>query len=152
MNLFKNIFGDKRSREKFRAENIRDETQRKLKLLEIEKKYNEITEDEYNKSVATVNKEPYVRVLNLEMDENSPGSGYFELDFNEEFVEYLANSGYEGIEPDQIVDSWFNDLCQNIVMEGLEDGDGVTRSVDSSSKEGLIIQRLKTDEDTAEYS
>ena len=152
MNLFKNIFGDKRSREKFRAENIKDETQRKLKLLEIEKKYNEITEDEYNKSVATVNKEPYVRVLNLEMDENSPGSGYFELDFNEEFVEYLANSGYEGIEPDQIVDSWFNDLCQNIVMEGLEDGDGVTRSVDSSSKEGLIIQRLKTDEDTAEYS
>jgi len=152
MNLFKNIFGDKRSREKFRAENIKDETQRKLKLLEIEKKYNEITEDEYNKSVATVNKEPYVRVLNLEMDENSPGSGYFELDFNEEFVEYLANSGYEGVEPDQIVDSWFNDLCQNIVMEGLEDDDGVTRSVDSSSKEGLIIQRLKTDEDTAEYS
>lgn len=152
MNLFKNIFGDKRSREKFRAENIKDETQRKLKLLEIEKKYNEITEDEYNKSVATVNKEPYVRVLNLEMDENSPGSGYFELDFNEEFVEYLANSGYEGVEPDQIVDSWFNDLCQNIVMEGLEDSDGVTRSVDSSSKEGLIIQRLKTDEDTAEYS
>jgi len=152
MNLFKNIFGDKRSREKFRAENIKDETQRKLKLLEIEKKYNEITENEYNKSVATVNKEPYVRVLNLEMDENSPGSGYFELDFNEEFVEYLANSGYEGVEPDQIVDSWFNDLCQNIVMEGLEDSDGVTRSVDSSSKEGLIIQRLKTDEDTAEYS
>lgn len=152
MNLFKNIFGDKRSREKFRAENIKDEKQRKLKLLEIEKKYNEITEDEYNKSVATVNKEPYVRVLNLEMDEKSPGSGYFELDFNEEFVEYLANNGYEGVEPEQIVDSWFNDLCQNIVMEGLEDEDGVTKSFDSSSKEGLIIQRLKTDEDTAEYS
>ena len=152
MNLFKNIFGDKRSREKFRAENIKDEKQRKLKLLEIEKKYNEITEDEYNKSVATVNKEPYVRVLNLEMDEKSPGSGYFELDFNEEFVEYLANNGYEGVKPEQIVDSWFNDLCQNIVMEGLEDEDGVTKSFDSSSKEGLIIQRLKTDEDTAEYS
>jgi hypothetical protein len=152
MNLFKNIFGDKRSREKFRAENIKDEKQRKLKLLEIEKKYNEITEDEYNKSVATVNKEPYVRVLNLEMDEKSPGSGYFELDFNEEFVEYLANNGYEGVEPEQIVDNWFNDLCQNIVMEGLEDEDGITRSVDSNSKEGLIIQRLKTDEDTAEYS
>jgi hypothetical protein len=37
-------------------------------------------------------------------------------------------------------------------MEGLEDEDGITRSVDSNSKEGLIIQRLKTDEDTAEYS
>lgn len=152
MNLFKNIFGDKRSREKFRAENIKDEKQRKLKLLEIEKKYSEITEDEYNKSVATLNNEPYVRVVKLEMDEKSPGSGYFELDFNEEFVEYLANSGYEGVEPDQIVDSWFNDLCQNIVMEGLKDSEGVTKSVISDSKEGLIIQRLKTDEDTAEYS
>ena len=37
-------------------------------------------------------------------------------------------------------------------MEGLEDNEGITKSVDSSSKEGLIIQRLKTDDDNAEYS
>ena len=88
----------------------------------------------------------------MELDKEKPGSGFFELDFNEEFVEYLANSGYEGTEPDRIVDNWFNDLCKNIVMEGLEDEEGVTKSVDAKSKEGLIVQRLKTGEDTAEYS
>ena len=41
---------------------------------------------------------------------------------------------------------------QNIVLSDLEDEDGVTNSYDVDSKEGLIIQRLKTDEDTAEYS
>ena len=87
------------------------------------------------------------------MDSKSPSAGYFELDFNENFVEYLADSGYEGVEPDEIVDNWFNDLCQNIVMEGLEDSDGITKSVDTKSKQGLIIQKLKTDnDDTVEYS
>jgi hypothetical protein len=37
-------------------------------------------------------------------------------------------------------------------MEGLEDGEGNSKSFDSKSKEGLIVQRLKTGDDTAEYS
>ena len=37
-------------------------------------------------------------------------------------------------------------------MEGLEDEEGVAKSVDTKSKEGLIVQRLKTGDDTAEYS
>ena len=134
------------------AKSIENEKDRAKRLSEIELEYGRITQTEHDKTVATLNDEPYVRVLNLEMDPNAPGSGFFELDFNEHFVEYLANSGYEGVEPEQIVDNWFNDLCQNIVMEGLEDDDGTTKSFISDSKEGLIIQRLKTDEDTAEYS
>jgi hypothetical protein len=88
------------------------------------------------------------------MDPTSPSAGYFELDFNEHFVEYLANSGYDGVEPDEIVDNWFNDLCQNIVMEGLEDNEGTAKSYDTKSKQGLIIQKLKNDndDDTVEYS
>ena len=105
-----------------------------------------------DKQIATDKGEPWVKVLKMELDKDKPGSGFFELDFNEEFVEYLANSGYEGTEPDKIVDNWFNDLCKNIVMEGLEDEEGVAKSVDTKSKEGLIVQRLKTGDDTAEYS
>ena len=37
-------------------------------------------------------------------------------------------------------------------MEGLEDEEGIAKSVDTTSKEGLIVQRLKTSDDTAEYS
>ena len=71
---------------------------------------------------------------------------------NDNFVEYLAQNGYEGIEQDQIVDNWFNDLCKNIVLNDLEDEEGVRRSVMTDSKEGLIISKVKTDKNTSEYS
>ena len=87
----------------------------------------------------------------MELDEGQPGKGFFELDFNDNFVEYLAKSGYEGLEPDQIVDSWFSDLCKNIVLSDLEDEEGVSKSVLTDSKEGLIIKKLKTGDKTSEY-
>jgi hypothetical protein len=139
-------------REREDAESITDDKKRVLAIAKIDRKYNKISQQEFEKRVATENDEPYVRVVNLEMDSKSPGSGYFELDFNEHFVEYLANSGYDGVEPDEIVDNWFNDLCKNIVLGELEDDIGDPRSFDVTSKEGLIIKRLKTDDDTAEYS
>ena len=134
------------------ARQIENEKDMEERISEIDLEFGRISQDEHDKKVATLRGEPYIKVVNLDLDEKSPGTGFFELDFNEHFVEYLANSGYEGIEPDEIVDNWFNDLCQNIVMEGLEDEDGTAKSFMSTSKEGLIIQRLKTDEDTAEYS
>jgi hypothetical protein len=124
----------------------------KLGMLNLDVNYNHITQHQYDKDVATLTEEPYIRVINMELDPKNPGAGHFELDFNEHFVEYLANSGYEGVEPDQIVDNWFNDLCRNIVLSDLEDDAGDPKSFDVTSKEGLIIQRLKTGEDSAEYS
>lgn len=134
------------------ARQIENERDMEERFAEIDREFNRITQDEYEKKIATLNGEPYVKVLNIDLDDNAPGAGFFELDFNEHFVEYLANSGYEGVEPEQIVDNWFNDLCKNIVLSELEDDDGIANSFDVTSKEGLIIQRLKTDDDTAEYS
>jgi hypothetical protein len=135
-----------------KARQIENERDMEERISEIDLEFGRISQEEHDKKVATLNGDPYIKVVNLDLDEKSPGAGFFELDFNEHFVEYLANSGYEGVEPDEIVDNWFNDLCQNIVMEGLEDEEGTTKSFMADSKEGLIIQRLKTDEDTAEYS
>ena len=150
---FITILMDQKSKEKYLIEKAPDNDTKERKLLDYNLKHSNITQDEFDKQTATLDGEPYIRVVNLEMDSKSPSAGYFELDFNENFVEYLANSGYEGVEPDEIVDNWFNDLCQNIVMEGLEDSDGITKSVDTKSKQGLIIQKLKTDnDDTVEYS
>lgn len=134
------------------ARQIKNEKDMEERISEIDLEFGRITQDEHSKKVATLNGDPYVKVLNIDLDENSPGAGFFELDFNEHFVEYLANSGYEGIEPDEIVDNWFNDLCKNIVLNDLEDDAGDPKSFDVASKEGLIINRLKTNNDTAEYS
>ena len=134
------------------ARQISNEKDMEERFSEIDLEFDRITQEEHDKKVATLNGEAYVKVVNIDLDTDSPGAGFFELDFNEHFVEYLANSGYEGVEPDEIVDNWFNDLCKNIVLSDLEDETGDPKSFDVTSKEGLIIQRLKTDEDTAEYS
>jgi hypothetical protein len=151
-NWFITSLMDTKSKEKYVIENIEDDLEKELKTLAFKHKYEDISKDEYDKAVATANKEPYVRVLSIDLDEKSPGSGFFELDFNEHFVEHLANSGYEGVKEDEIVDNWFSDLCRNIVLNDLEDDKGDPKSFDSASKEGLIIKRLKTGEDEAEYS
>lgn len=134
------------------ARALKDEKEMEIRLAEIDGEYGRITKVESEKKIATLKGEPWVKVLKMELDKDKPGSGFFELDFNEDFVEYLANNGYEGNDNDSIVDNWFNDLCRNIVVEGLEDGEGTARSFDANSKEGLIVQRLKTGDDTAEYS
>ena len=131
---------------------IKDEKERDIALAGIDLKYGHITNNDHDKKVATLKGEPWVKVLKMELEQNKPGSGFFEIDFNEDFVEYLADNGYEGKDNDSIVDGWFNDLCKNIVMEGLEDEEGTTKSADTKSKDGVIIQRLKTGDDTAEYS
>ena len=137
---------EENEREKARA--IKDEKKRDIAIAEVDHKFGHISKNELDKRIATANGESQVKVLKMELEKDKPGSGFFELDFNEDFVEYLANNGYEGSDNDKIVDNWFNDLCKNIVMEGLEDDEGVTKSVNTDSKDGVMIRRLKTGDDT----
>jgi len=66
------------------------------------------------KDQATARGEPYVRVVNVTIDKNEPGNGYFELDWNELFVRQLVQAGYIGESQEEIVDQWFTELCRNI--------------------------------------
>ena len=134
------------------ARKIKDEKEMDEAITNIDLEFGHITTEEHTKKIATLKGEPYIKVIDMDLDSENPGAGHFELDFNEHFVEYLANSGYEGVEQDQIVENWFNDLCRNIVLSDLEDETGDPKSFDTNSKEGLIIQRLKTGDDSAEYS
>ena len=62
-------------------------------------------------------KGPWVKVIEVHFDKQNPGRGYFELDWNEDFVGLLGEAGYAGQTSEQIVDLWFNDLCRSIVLE-----------------------------------
>jgi len=145
-------FKSEEETDRIQAKKLSNEKERDIALAGLDLKYGHITNDDHDKKVATLKGEPWVKVLKMELELNKPGSGFFEIDFNEDFVEYLANNGYEGSDNDTIVDNWFNDLCKNIVMEGLEDYEGTTKSADTKIKDGVIIQRLKTGDDTAQYS
>jgi hypothetical protein len=72
------------------------------------------------KEIATKKKEPYVAVINVELEEDNPGNGAFELDWNEYFVAKLVKAGYVGKDDQQIVERWFQDICRNVVMENFE--------------------------------
>ena len=145
-------FGTPEEKERAVARRIVDEKKQAIALEKINFKYGHIDQHAHDKNMANLNGEDYIRVVGMELDEDSPGQGFFELDFNDNFVEYLAKSGYDGVEQDQIVDNWFSDLCKNIVLQDLEDEEGIRKSVMTDSKEGLIISKIKTDKNTSEYS
>ena len=66
--------------------------------------------------------EPVVKVLNLNVNPENPRNGFFELDWNEYFVQSLKLNGYRGATDEEVVDKWFQDLCRNVASEsGTED-------------------------------
>lgn len=69
------------------------------------------------KAEATKKKQPYVTVLNVEMKDNNPRNGFFELDWNEYFIKELRVNGYNGGSEEEIVDAWFKELCGNVAKD-----------------------------------
>ena len=72
------------------------------------------------KDLATQRGEPWVQIINLELDPNNLGNGAVELDWNDVFVARLVKAGFRGKTDQQIVDQWFTTVCRNIVLETFE--------------------------------
>lgn len=75
------------------------------------------------KEAATLKGEPWVSVIQVELDPENIGNGAFELDWNDKFIVQLVKAGYQSKpnEPeDVIVDRWFQDVCKNVVAENYE--------------------------------
>lgn len=66
------------------------------------------------KEIATENKEPYVAILNVDLDPDDIEIGAFELDWNDYFVARLIKAGYSGKNDAEIVDNWFQVICNNV--------------------------------------
>ena len=65
---------------------------------------------------------PYVEVLSTNIDPENPTDGYFELDWNDKFITQLVRAGYKGDKQEDIIDSWFTDLCrQMLIIENEKD-------------------------------
>ena len=68
---------------------------------------------------------PWVKVTEVHFDKDNPQRGYFELDWNKDFVGLLGEAGYAGASDEEVVDLWFNDLCRSIVLEQEIEGNNV---------------------------
>ncbi len=70
-----------------------------------------------DKDIATEKGEPYIKVLDTNVDPKNPKYGYFELDWNVHFVNNLKEHGFSGNTDEEVVDHWFSVLCNTIATE-----------------------------------
>ena len=67
------------------------------------KKTSKTTIKKKNSKGSKKSEEPTVKVLNLNVNPENPRNGFFELDWNAEFVNMLQQSGYQGNSEEEIV-------------------------------------------------
>jgi hypothetical protein len=91
------------------------------------------------KERATIRGEPWVAVLETHVNKDNIRNGFFELDWNPEFIVQLKQVGYgfEGDPEEEIVDRWFRDLAQNMLAEsGVAEPERVSAGFINVSKLG----------------
>ena len=71
------------------------------------------------KERATRKGEPWVAVLDTHVNKENIRNGFFELDWNEQFVLQLKQAGYgfDGDPDEEIVDRWFRDIVRGMLSE-----------------------------------
>ena len=81
---------------------------------------------EKEKEAATAKGEPWVAVLDTQVNPDNIRNGFFELDWNNEFIEQLLDAGYSGETNEQIVDAWFRTIVSQMLAE---DGQSADRNM-----------------------
>ena len=92
-----------------------------VKKLTAEEQRRAILEKE--KAQATKDKKPWVAVLDTQVNPDNIKNGFFELDWNNEFIEQLIDAGYSGEEPEHIVDQWFRTIATQMLEQEGQDAD-----------------------------
>ena len=101
--------------------------------------------NKYDKEEATEAKEPWVNVIKMGIDPDNVVQGYFELDWNDEFVQYLMSQGIAGDSDEDVVNKWFNAVCRTVLLQekadldyGLQEGrdDVIVVKNDDTGTEG----------------
>jgi hypothetical protein len=96
------------------VENVKTTEQERRAILDKEK------------AAATAKGEPWVAVLDTQVNPENIRNGFFELDWNNEFIEQLLDAGYKGETNEEIIDKWF----RSIVIQMLEEeGQSIDRDM-----------------------
>jgi plasmid replication initiation protein len=104
-----------------------EESERLNKIKEAEEAIRNLSP----KDRATLNNEPYINVLSLDVDVANIHQGSFELDWNDKFVANLVRAGYKAKDDDtdyDIVDRWFQNICRHVVLETWEQEQAINPS------------------------
>jgi len=110
---------------------LKDITGISAKEKELEEKELAVLDKTDPKAAATKRKEPWVNVLDVQVNQENIRNGFFELDWNTYFIKELIANGYgEQADPEEeIVDRWFRDIVYNMLQE---------EEIDSNVQTGYI--------------
>ena len=121
--LFKKVTGiqaieDMKAQAEIEAVNAVKEAARAKAEAEEAKKEEELAKLT-PKERATAQGMPYVTVLDTHVNKDNIRNGFFELDWNDEFVLQLKQAGFgaDGDPDEEIVDRWFRSLCHDVASE-----------------------------------
>ncbi len=109
--------------EKLAEINANTPEEKEIAKLAVKRKHEEISQDAYDKAVATIKKEPWVNVVKMGVSPTNVTQGFFELDWNEEFIVMLQEAGIEGMSDEEIVNKWFNGVCKTVLLQEKADLD-----------------------------
>ena len=79
-----------------------------------------------DKEKSTLRKEPWVDVIGFKVNPSNIRNGFFEIDWNEYWIEKLKQEGYgfDGDPEEEIVGRWYRDICMNAAaVEGVDISD-----------------------------
>jgi chorismate mutase len=62
-----------------------------------------------------------VAVLETHLNKENIRNGFFELDWNNAFIEELITAGYKGETNEEIVEGWFREVTRNVLQEQGQD-------------------------------
>ena len=106
------------------------------RIVEINNRYDKAEADEKN--------EPWVTVIKMGVDPNNVVQGFFELDWNDEFVRYLMDQGIEGQSDEDVVNKWFNAVCRTVLLQEKADLDYGMQG----DRDDVIITKDEKDDNT----
>lgn len=94
-----------------------DLIEQKIKICDLDFNLKLIDIDTYKKNIATIHKQPYVNVIKVHFSPETPNDGYFELDWNEFFIQELKDAGYNAQTDELIIKEWFDRVCCEVAKE-----------------------------------
>tara|TARA_B100001093_G_scaffold384264_1_gene369979 strand:- start:268 stop:660 length:393 start_codon:yes stop_codon:yes gene_type:complete len=88
------------------------------------KQEKELTSEEQRRAIldkekeeATAKGEAWVAVLDTQVNPENIRNGFFEIDWNNQFIEELLDVGYTGETNEEIVDQWFRTVVSQMLEE-----------------------------------
>lgn len=92
------------------------------------------------KTKATAAGEPWVNVIKMGINPENVVQGYFELDWNDEFVKMLSDAGITGTSDEDIVNKWFNGVCRTVLLDAERDLD---YGMQAQGRDDVIVTNSK---------